>query len=142
MQTFLPYPSFEKSAKALDNKRLQKQIVECQQLLNALTNSEAKGWKNHPAALMWKGHEGALAEYMLVCWTEWKNRGFGPDHKSVDWLKSREFASTPSPSWIGRDDFHAAHRSNLLRKNPDHYAQFGWTESPDLEYVWPSKETA
>ena len=32
---------------------------------------------------------------------------------------------------------HASHRSNLLRKDPEHYMQFGWTEPPDLPYVWP-----
>ena len=32
---------------------------------------------------------------------------------------------------------HASHRSNLLRKEPAHYTQFGWTEPPDLPYVWP-----
>lgn len=32
---------------------------------------------------------------------------------------------------------HASHRSNLLRKEPEHYTQFGWTEPPDLAYVWP-----
>lgn len=32
---------------------------------------------------------------------------------------------------------HASHRSNLLRKEPEYYTQFGWTEPPDLPYVWP-----
>jgi hypothetical protein len=41
------------------------------------------------------------------------------------------------PPWFGRDEFHAAHRANLLRKDPEYYGQFGWTESPDMEYVWP-----
>lgn len=36
MQTFLPYPSFELSARVLDDKRLGKQRVECLQILKAL----------------------------------------------------------------------------------------------------------
>jgi len=37
MQTFLPYPDFERSARALDLKRLGKQRVECIQVLRGLT---------------------------------------------------------------------------------------------------------
>lgn len=42
------------------------------------------------------------------------------------------------PTWLGDPAFHASHRSNLLRKDFLHYAQFGWTEPPNLEYVWPT----
>lgn len=34
-------------------------------------------------------------------------------------------------------DFHASHRSNLLRKDPVWYSQFNWTEPNNLPYVWP-----
>lgn len=44
---------------------------------------------------------------------------------------------TVTQPWLGDPAFHASHRSNLLRKNAEHYGAFGWTESPDLEYVWP-----
>jgi hypothetical protein len=140
MQTFLPHPDYVQSAKALDSRRLQKQIVECQQLLNALTNPNAKGWRNHPAALMWRGHEKALIAYAEACWMEWKNRGYGPEHMSI--LKIRELAqslegSNEPPAWLGREDFHASHRGNLLRKDFEYYSRQGWTESPDMEYVWP-----
>jgi hypothetical protein len=27
--------------------------------------------------------------------------------------------------------------SNLIRKNPQHYSQYGWTEPQDLPYIWP-----
>jgi hypothetical protein len=41
------------------------------------------------------------------------------------------------PPWLGDEAFHAAHRSNLLRKAPEYYRSF-WPEEPDdLEYVWP-----
>jgi len=41
------------------------------------------------------------------------------------------------PAWLGTDTFHASHRSNLLRKDPDYYGQWGWTEPSDLPYIWP-----
>lgn len=60
MQTFLPYPSFTLSAICLDNKRLNKQILECDQILNALAPGSTSGWRNHPAVKMWRGYEPAL----------------------------------------------------------------------------------
>jgi hypothetical protein len=44
------------------------------------------------------------------------------------------------PKWFGDDRFHASHRSNLLRKDLQHYSQFNWEESPDMDYFWPTKE--
>ena len=41
------------------------------------------------------------------------------------------------PAWIGDMYLHASHRSNLLRKDPKFYGQYGWHEPHDLEYVWP-----
>ena len=40
MQTFLPYSDFQKCAEVLDGKRLRKQIVECEQILNCLSFPE------------------------------------------------------------------------------------------------------
>ena len=41
------------------------------------------------------------------------------------------------PPWFGDEAFHRSHRSNLLRKEPQWYGQFGWTEPADLAYEWP-----
>ena len=136
MQTFLPYPDFAASARVLDNRRLGKQRVETIQLLNALTD-QTKGWKNHPAAKMWARHIPALVAYGAYICEEWKRRGY---RDTCD-EKIRAFAEpslASQPWWIGDPSFHASHRSNLLRKDPKHYGQFGWTESPDLPYIWPS----
>jgi hypothetical protein len=45
------------------------------------------------------------------------------------------------PWWYGNRDLHASHRSNLLRKDDEYYGRFGWSESPDLPYWWPSQQT-
>lgn len=50
MQTFLPVPDFLETAKILDNKRLNKQIVEAYQIFSGRVPT-----KNHPACLMWEG---------------------------------------------------------------------------------------
>lgn len=130
MQTFLPYPDFVKSAECLDYRRLNKQIVEAKQILTSLQTG--KGWIHHPATKMWKNYEEALKKYHNVFLIEWIKRGYN---------NSREFLNVQSdfklPHWFGNNDFHAAHRSNLLRKNFEFYSKFGWTESADLPYVWP-----
>ena len=45
MQTFLPYKSFEESAKVLDWRRLGKQRVEGMQIINAIEQKPRKDGK-------------------------------------------------------------------------------------------------
>ncbi len=138
MQTFLPHSDFEKSAKALDNKRLNKQIVEVQQILKALSNPHY-GWRNHPAVKMWRGFEASLRLYGGECYREYRRRFFNRVHKSGEFILGYDVGeSTPSmPAWLGNPDFHLSHRSNLMRKDRQYYAQrFG--DIPDnLPYIWP-----
>ena len=148
MQTFLPYPDFKKSAQCLDNKRLGKQRVEVLQLLQTfLPDYNKKGWLNHPARLMWKNNLPSLLFYGLTICEEWIKRGF--KDTCVEKMKNIFYKIYPyigsftlglfmhqKPNWLTKE-FCASHRSNLLRKNPDWYGQFGWTESNDLPYIWP-----
>jgi len=132
MQTFLPYPSFAKSASCLDNKRLGKQRVEAAQILRTLKGEGNLGWKNHPAVRMWEGFEDALGVYYDCVLTEWMIRGFNNNMAFT-------YASTYAPPhWLGYGPLHASHRSNLLRKDPIHYMIFGWEEPDDLPYYWPT----
>jgi hypothetical protein len=41
-----------------------------------------------------------------------------------------------SPPWWGFKPLHSSHRANLLRKDPDYYGRFGWTEEPSFIYHW------
>lgn len=133
MQTFLPYPDFYASAQVLDRQRLGKQRVECLQLINTLLSGG--GWRNHPAARMWSGYEDALCRYMQEVIDEWVHRGY-----KNNMIVPKHAADSALPPWFGDAAFHASHRSNLLRKDPIWYGQFGWSERPDLEYVWPTGE--
>lgn len=134
MQTFLPYPSFSESARVLDRQRLGKQRVEVMQLLKALR--DGGGWANHPATKMWRGHTRYLALYGLAICDEWISRGYKDTCRERIAFEFSRHCGVP-PAWLGDPEFHASHRSNLLRKAPEHYSQFGWTEPDDLEYVWP-----
>lgn len=140
MQTFLPYPDFQASAKCLDYKRLGKQRVEAYQILRALSG-QSKGWVNHPATKMWRGYEVALAKYGAEMCKEWKARGYKDSlfYKFADYLVGhidRDTLTFQLPPWVG-GSIHASHRSNLLRKDKKFYGKYGWVESDDLPYVWP-----
>ncbi len=135
MQTFLPYPDFRTSLGCLDTKRLGKQRVEAMQLVNALERGNG-AWFNHPAAKMWVGHIASLKVYMNESILEWTRKGF---RNTMSYVDPGSFYI--HPWWFGNEEFHASHRSNLLRKDPVHYGQFGWKEPNDLPYLWPDNET-
>lgn len=60
MQVFIIGTPLE-TAIALDRGRLNKQIIECRQILDALNG--AKAWSNHPCVLQYRGHEKWLEHY-------------------------------------------------------------------------------
>lgn len=148
MQTFLPYFDFERSARALDVKRLGKQRVETIQVVRALT-VPGYGWAHHPVALMWKGFEEALGRYGLTCCAVWTELGFGDTCAAtiaedlraagIDRLRSQEELAYARalPSWLGDEAFHHSHRSNLVQKDPGYYRPLFPDASVDLPYLWP-----
>ena len=137
MQTFLPYPDFYQAARTLDRQRLGKQRVETFQILKALRD-ESNGWRNHPCTRMWDGYEDALALYGIAICQEWIGRGY------KDTMLNRFEEMLPKirrhveyPWWLGDEDFHISHQSNLIRKFPEHYGPL-FPDTPDnLEYIWP-----
>lgn len=146
MQTFLPVASFLGSARILDNKRLGKQRVECKQILLALGVPVGKNrpgtssWRNHPAVRMWRGYEPALVVYSFSMCYVWKRRGF-VDNLGAEFIRTfariAPYVEIPKPKWLGAEELHASHRSNLLRKDAEFYGKCGWTEPDDLPYSWP-----
>lgn len=138
MQTFLPYESFVRSADALDRQRLGKQRVETLQIMTALLTG--RGWVNHPATKMWRGYEGTLLMYQEAICFEWVGRGY----KDTCYVKTSELyydhfsrLRTSQPFWLRSREFHRAHQSNLIRKNPAYYKHQFPGVPDDLEYVWP-----
>jgi hypothetical protein len=136
MQTFLPLPDFQDSAKVLDYRRLGKQRVESKQIYLALTEPNY-GWKHHPAVKMWKGYEPALLVYGFAMCVEWRSRGY-KDTLTKFFKSHLHHNSIAYPPWFGDVTFHASHRAALLMKNFDYYKQFNWTETPNIAYVWPA----
>lgn len=138
MQTFLPYADFTRCAQVLDRQRLGKQRVEVVQLLRAL-RGETAGWRNHPAARMWRGHLYPLAWYGVAICDEWIARGYTDNCRQRIIDLGCTGWRDPLPPWMGDERLHASHRAALLCKLPAHYSQFGWGDVPaTYTYYWPA----
>jgi len=138
MQTFVPYGAdFEANAGALDMKRLGKQRVEGLQILNTLTG-RSNGWKNHPAVKMWLGHTAALGQYTLEICNRWINLGYKDTCKEKVLTIIEDIDDMVIlPGWLNDREVAVSHRSNLIRKFPEHYGLI-WPDVPaDLPYKWP-----
>jgi hypothetical protein len=141
MQTFLPYSDIKESLKVLDMKRLGKQRVEAYQIISAITGrpkkdgTPYKGWTSHPCSIMWKDYVPMLKTYYNLCIDEWVSRGY-----KNTMIKEEINESVISPKWFGNNKFHSSHRANLLKKEPEFYSKFGWTENPQDPYIWMDKD--
>jgi len=140
MQTFLPYPSFERSALVLDRKRLGKQRVEAYQIARTLIGS-THGWSNHPAVRMWSGHVKSLCTYGVVMCEEWLRRGYKDTllNRLLD-IHDVAGGNSLSPLWLGDERLHSSHRAHLLMKDPQWYGSYLWREEPCKSgdpYFWP-----
>lgn len=132
MQTFLPYTSYHECAKALDSKRLNKQILECYQILNVLSGQSPTGaWRNHPAVLMWAGAENKLYDYTMAMVKEASLRGIKVDKNLANiqglYNKCKTLWGNMQPVWYNpkhRANVHVTHKVNLYHKDPIYYASF------------------
>lgn len=153
MQTFVPYPDFEASARALDQKRLGKQRVEVIQIVRALT-VPGYAWKQHPAVLMWQGYEEALGRYGLVMCDVWLEYGFGDTCAGTISADLAAFGITTIrtepelaeagalPPWLSDERVLESHRSALVRKDPEFYRKHFPDVPPDIDYFWPVRGSA
>lgn len=137
MQTFLPYADFQTSLRCLDDKRLGKQRVEAEQIIKVIAMrrfTPNMAWARHPAVIMWSENIDALVVYYNISLFIWEDRGFENERcRPYDHAINFEY-----PTWLGDEEFHASHRSNLLRKDPTFYGKYKWTEPPNLAYKWPT----
>lgn len=132
MQTFLPYPSFARTMRVLDDSRLGNQIYR-----EGLTLATG-GWPNHPASRMWQGHIHWLCLYCIAGLDELKRRDrYYPHHYSTFYHLASLHENTGPPQWLGNRRFHRSHQSNLLRKDPIYYRKFFPNVPDNLPYIWP-----
>ena len=160
IQTFLTHDKFLDVAKSLDNKRLNKQVIECKQIYASLTgmsepygkpSRETNGWSNHPATRMWKGAEHFLCVYAIYMREEATRRNIRDNTEMLKFFEVR-MNRHPFiiPSWWSnpehRNRIIFTHRCNLARKDWKHYfPQFPELKALDVfttDYFWPSTHNA
>ena len=115
MQVFIIGSPLE-TARILDKRRLNKQIIECNQILNALRGK--KTWRNHPAVLEYKGYEKWLTWYRSCL--EWYVLG------NISWANTCSIkASEATPPFHTKDFFNQMKR-RLYTKDNNHYKQYAY----------------
>ena len=127
MQVFVPFQSPFAVAMCLDTRRLNKQIIECQQILNAI-DGKTTAWSNHPAVKMYRRYREWLYNYAL-CLQEYRN--YEKYHTDVfsrivsrnNSIKYSWRANKIRPPFLVKE-FCNQHRRRLYTKSPDFYAQF------------------
>jgi hypothetical protein len=159
MQTFLSEYTFKASVQALDNDRLNKQLLEARQILKILVIDNPKaGWFNHPAVRQWDGYIPALFRYCKVTKDECKRRSIKYDVNwdvildlYEDWKDSvaQEEHRVVKPYWYRgwqADSVVTTHRARLHVKQPKWYKEYKPFVKPARElvccgrcnYFWPS----
>ena len=146
MQVFVPFQDTRQIAECLDNKRLNKQLLEGRQLLNINASGKTKGpWVNHPAAKMARGYEGWFYDYLKAMKRECNKRGIETIN---NWNAINDIRKNANvwnwegdPLWWGDQRVHDSHKANLYRKDPIHYFDFRETiNNPCCSrclYYWP-----
>lgn len=129
MQVFIVGSPLE-TAMALDRARLNKQILETQQILDALNGKKA--WSRHPAVLQYRGHENWLQNYMS-CLMHYRNG-------SIERAKiCSEWCNLEKPSFHTEKYFYQMKR-RLYTKNPEHYKQWEHLGTSLENWYWSQEE--
>lgn len=115
MQVFTPYPEPVKTADCLDSRRLNKQIIECRQILAAI-EGESEAWKNHPIVKQYKNYIPYLHAY-IMCLIAFK------DNRLEDAIAHSDCAMLYKPEFL-TTEFCDQHKRRLYTKDKLFYAPF------------------
>ena len=126
MQVFIIGSPFE-TAESLDKRRLQKQIIECCQIIQAI-QGKSKAWANHPCTKMYRQH---LLWLRFYC-------------SALDTYKCGHFDFSQSLSERAdslRPPFHTKEyldqmKRRLYTKNNDHYRQWSHLGQSDINWYY------
>ncbi len=124
MQVFIIGSSYE-TAMCLDKKRLNKQIVECKQMLRTL-DGLSKAWKNHPCTIQYNKHRYWLWVYML-CLASYR------DEQYLDSILFSEVCEMYKPEFH-TDEYFEQMKRRLYTKDKEHYSY--WSELGESNENW------
>ena len=131
MQIFITGTPFE-TAQALDKRRLNKQIIECRQILKAI-NGESKAWANHPCVKMYRSHVEWLEMYL----------GALDDYRDGNMEHAKFFSLLADKHW--RPPFHTQEYFNQMKrrlytKDHEHYKQWAHLGESDINWYYVDGE--
>ncbi len=129
MQVFIVGSPF-KTAMTLDRRRLNKQVIECKQILDALNG--AKAWSNHPCVLQYRDSILWLRNYMkcLDCY----QRG---DIFSAELFSSACDAIRPL---FHTGEYFKQMKRRLYTKDPVYYESWAYLGTSEDNWYWSQKE--
>lgn len=123
MNTFLPYPNIYDSAMILDMQRLNKQILESDQMIKAELTHNDNFYKNHPVRKMWAKNVAAHKMYRDIMLEAWYKHG-GKGNREF-YYKNRENIEVKFPNWFHNKEelekLCKSHRKALLIKDFEYY---------------------
>lgn len=127
MQVFIVGTPFE-TAMSLDKRRLNKQIIECGQILDALNG--AKAWSNHPCVLQYKSplNRSWLINY-LSCLSSYANNRLG------EAMNYNEVCEVIRPIFHTQAYFDQMKR-RLYQKDKEYYKQWAYLGESDVNWYW------
>ena len=125
MQVFIIGTVYE-TAKALDPKRLWKQILECDQIIAAIEGNAA--WSNHPVVLMYRNHVDYLKLYRITL-------GLLRSGMFEEAMKNSEAAELLKPEFIGSYLTDQMKR-RLYTKDKNYYSQWSDLGESDINYYF------
>ena len=115
MQVFIVDTPF-KTAQILDKRHLNKQIIECGQILDAI-EGKTSAWANHPCTIQYKDNVLWLRMYK-TCLLLYKNGDIGNSY-----IYSELSNALYKPSWHTQEYFDNMKR-RLYTKDHEHYKQW------------------
>lgn len=130
MNTPLPFANFAVCAMVLSDHHLDVALYDARKVQDCL-QGRLLGYSTHPVVAMWRKNMLALMMYGDCMLRELHRRGHNPKRPL---MLTSEFHHVPflpdyaPPEWLGDFRFHSQQRGILLRKNPEWYGQWGWTD--------------
>lgn len=117
MQTFLPDASYTDSLRALNNQRLNKQILECRQIIKIIESDRTTGaYVNHPCVKMWRDYLLGLKYYTNIAIDLALDRGIKLKNTTRYSLPNEDYEVYPP--WYNAELI-ISHQANLWRKAID-----------------------
>ena len=116
MQFFL-IGSVLETAKCLDNRRLNKQIIEVKQIISAI-EGKTKSWRNHPVTIMYENDLNFLRGYKncLIAYKE---------GRMSDAMYFSEWCERTKPDFLKNNTWYFENMKNrLYTKNKEYYSNY------------------